>query len=361
MRALALASLLATFSAGCDPAMPELPPPPPEVPLYEGTRTLAFERVTTFGNRPVLDMDLDVAGVSAAVVWNAGETALWLDAGSGWREVFDTDDQAPVATGPTAVCISPSGDRIFVGGSNAYYWVLDRGGTVLRGPTRYNVEGQDREVDPSWPTKQCRWSPEPVAGWLYVTFSNDAGTDGALLHVAGDWLARDTFDWTRVRDGFGSQFDEFVTRVPTAYSGLDPYHRGALFVRAGIQSGSSAITTTEHTIENIFQYREWALDKWLIRDPAPGTVAYGQPRVFGRHPAGGEAILYWEQQTQLWRVLLSPPDGFREPRDFVGYATLDAPSIDRTGLWSVDVDAAGHLWVGGPRGTGWQRSTEPIR
>lgn len=364
-RPLSLALVvLSAFVVGCSVSDPggDEPPPEPELELFDGTRTVAFERVTALRNLPVLDLDVDVDGVSAAVVSDGGGTELWMDSGDGWREVFAQYDFGSIPAGPTAVCIRSGGDRVFVGGSYGYYWLLDRQGAVLSGPRRYNVVGEGREVDPDWPTAQCRWTQTAGTsgqGFLMASFSDEFGTDGALLWVDGDRLQ--TQDWERIRDGFQTQTATTVTRVPTAYSGLDVVYDDGYVVRAGIQYGPSSSRTTEHTIANLFRYQDWQFDAWLIRDENADVAAYGQPRVFGRHPSGGEAILFREPGTGLWAALVAPPPGYREPFGMIGMAVLDAPSLSRTGAAVVDLDGDGHLWVGGGSGIGLQRSTAPVR
>ena len=357
-------ALLASTIAGCSVAEPQddPPPPPAELELFEGTRTVAFERIAALRNLPVLDMDVDVGGVSAAVVSDGGATELWMHSGDGWREVFADGDFAPLSVAPTAVCIRPGGDRVFVGGTNGRWWMLDGEGTVLTGPARYNLRVDQDDFDTDWPTAQCRWaqtSDPNKSGFLMASFTNAFGTDGTLLWVDGDRLS--TQEWEHVRDGFQRQTATSVTRVPTAYSGLDVVRNEGYNVRAGIQYGPSSANTTEHTIENLFIYQDWQYDAWLIRDENPAVAVYGQPRVFGRHPSGGEAILFREPGTNQWAALVAPPEGYREPLGMLGMAVLDAPSLSRTGLYALDIDSDGHLWVGGRGGIGLQRSTTPVR
>lgn len=362
MRRLLLLTLLVT---GCDPATPEPddPPPPAELDLFEGTRTVSFERIADLNNRSVLDLDIDVGGVSAAVVEGGDGTELWLDTGEGWREVFAQYDFAPNPAGPTAVCIRSGGERIFVGGSNGAWWLLDQSGEIVVGPRDYNVLGEDREIDPSWPTAQCSWTQtagSSNAGFLMASFTNAFGTDGALLWIDGDRL--ETLTWERVRDGFQTQTATTATRVPTAYSGLLVSTGDGYTVRAGIQYGPSSGQTTEHTVENLFIYQDWQYDAWLIRDENPAVAAYGQPRAFGRHPsASTEVVLFAEPKTNSWAALVPPPPGYREPFGMIGMAVLDAPELSRTGARAIDVDADGHLWIGGTDGIGLMRSTEPVR
>jgi len=349
--ALRLLSAWATLGAvlalgACDMPNPVEPEPPtPEIENWEGPRRMDFVRVTDLNNGIVHDLDLDVDGLSVAVAQSSQSVfKIWANRGSGWSLFTEANVTA------TCACIEPGGDYVFVGMPGAQYALFDRSGTLLEGPTRYNVSGEGNEVD-SWTTRQCAWVPER-GGRVFVTLSSDDRTRGALLHLDVSRIDISA-SWTRLNPPI-----QVATGSPSrrtlAFDGLSVSFdsRLGINVQAGVAHGESSNTLTQHTIDG-FPLHD-PDESWIIRDPFPGTVEYGAPRDFGDYPQHGFATLFRSLRTGFYRIIVSPPAGYR------GVATLDAPGLGGSAL-AVDVDKDGFLWVGGSGGLGLMRSTEPLR
>jgi len=324
--------------SACSMTDPTEPPAPPEVlPTFEGERTLHVEPVAGFPPGTLMDLAFD-GSLTAAVILNGAGSALWLDDGSGWRRLFTTDDQAPIATGPTAVCVSPEGE-LFVGGANAYFWRVGRDGAML-GRDRFNVVGEGQEVG-DWPVKQCRTASNRV----FVSLANAIGSDGALLMRSADFSR--PADWERPPLPFRPSTRENPTVVDVAVYGLRATFVSGLFteVVAGITYGNSAPTLTAHTITGQYQYGSWVGD-WLERDRTPEVLPYGPPRAFAGSEALGEATLFLREASNQWRVLVPAPPGYADPYGYLGLAILDAPEAQGV-VRAIGVDPSGHLWLGG--------------
>lgn len=339
---------LATVALGaCDmpaPAEPD-PMPPPGLENWEGPRRMDFVRVTDLENGIVHDLDLDVDGVSIAVT-QASQSVfkIWVNRGTGWSLFTEPGLVA------TCACIEPGGDNVLVGLGGARYALFTRDGTMIQGPSRYNVTGEGNEVD-SWTTRQCAWVPER-GGRVFVTLSSDDRTRGALLEFDVTRITSSA-SWTRhtprIQRATGSP-----SRPVLSFDGLSVAFQSGfgVGVLAGASTGQSSNALTQYTIDS-GPLRD-PDEPWIIRDPISGTVEYGAPRDFGGYPLRGSATLFRVLRTGSYRIIVSPPTGYR------GVATLDAPGLGGSAL-AVDVDADGFLWVGGSGGLGLMRSTEPLR
>ncbi len=130
---------------------PEQQQQQPPIQQWEGPRAMSFERVIDLNNEVVLDLDLDMDGISVAVTRpSTNRTKVWINRGSGWSVMYE-----PNGLGASSACIEPGGEKILVGLNGAHYMIFDSAGNILHGPTRYNVTGEGNEVD-SWTTRQCR-------------------------------------------------------------------------------------------------------------------------------------------------------------------------------------------------------------
>ena len=348
MRFLILLSLCVL--SACSMSEPDEPPPPAPLETFQGERTIRFDAVPGFPPGTLLDLAFD-GSLTAAVILNGAGTALWLEDGSGWRRLFTTDDQAPIATGPTAVCFSPGGE-LFVGGANAYFWRVGRDGTTLA-RDRFNVVGIGQEVG-DWPVKQCRTASNRV----FASLANDIGSDGALLMRPADFSRPS--DWERPPLPFRPATRENPTVVDVAVYGLRARFVSNSFteVVAGITYGASRPTLTAHTITGQYQYGSWVSD-WLERAGPQTILPYGPPRAFAGTEDTGEAVLFLREDSNRWRILIPPPPGYADPFGYDGMAILNAPEAQGL-VRTIGVDSEGHLWLGGSA-MQTMRSTTPLK
>jgi hypothetical protein len=337
----------ALLLGACDMPAPVDPTPDPEPPLqeWEGPRRMDFIRLPDLENGIVHDLDLDVDGMSMAVTQSSlSVRKIWVNRGAGWTLFTEPGLSA------SAVCIEPGGDHVFVGLNSAQYAIFTRAGALVQSPARYNVAGEGNEVD-TWTTRQCAWVPER-GDRVFVTLSSEDRTRGALLHLDVSRI-QTSASWTRVAPPI-QRATGSPSRQNLAFDGLSVTFQSGFGVgaQAGVAYGSSANALTQHTIDGTPLADPD--DSWIIRDPFAGTAQYGAPRDFGSFPQRGFATLFRDIRSGSFRIIVSPPTGYR------GVATLEAPTLSGSAL-AVDVDAAGHLWVGGSGGLGLHRSTEPLR
>ncbi|MDY7227851.1 WD40/YVTN/BNR-like repeat-containing protein [Hyalangium rubrum] len=142
----------------------------------------SYDRVPGLSNRPSVDVTVAGNGRVAVLQSDGPKSTVYVsDDGVQWYRGLTFDG------GMRCVAFSPDGERLFVGGTAARFWILDKEGRQIQIESTLNR--------PTETIHQAQWVPNDPRPVLVVSTANEQDTSGVMMQATP---GNGSMGWTEI-------------------------------------------------------------------------------------------------------------------------------------------------------------------
>ncbi len=187
-----------------------------------------------------------------------------------------------------AIAVSPTGDRIFVGGGQGSYRIVTDGGQV---ESLGGTLGNDVGFVETNPVQQAVWDGDATSSVIVVSTAKDDDTSGELLSVNPDgahWY------WQRIKP---TQTTTQLSWRPGGYHGLAMSPSGGTLNRRLFSSFRTWVSTNSWSVNFVVWNR--AFDSQAFWEDSEPPIAFSPALAASYSPLGPLAVLWSEGRLRV--------------------------------------------------------------